>query len=236
MQFQRATKGIARRRRVEEVRTQLRHRLVLAQEEERRRIARELHDDLTQRLAVLAIEARELEQVPGRGEDVAERAGGIREQLVALSERVHTLSRQLHPSILDHLGLVDALRSECLSLRRRDGLTVNYHAQNVPPDLSPDMALCFYRVAQEALRNVARHARCSEVSVRLVPNEQEMVLCVQDGGVGFDPAGGTGKTGLGLESNRERARLIQARLVVRSRPGKGTRVTLRVPLQRGSPR
>jgi signal transduction histidine kinase len=230
-----AAKQIARRRRVEQARTELRHRLVRAQEEEHRRIARELHDDLTQRLAVLAIEAGKLEQVPGHGEDVVARARGIREQLVALSEIVHSLSRQLHPSILDDLGLVDALGSECLSLHQRDGVTVDYHAQNVPLDLSRDVALCFYRVAQEALRNVARHARCSEASVRLVADEREMVLCVQDRGVGFD-IGGVGKTGLGLESIRERACLIQARLVVRSRPGKGTRVILRVPLQRRSQR
>jgi PAS domain S-box-containing protein len=222
---------IARRRRVEETRTELRHRLVRAQEEEHRRIARELHDDLTQRLAVLAIEAGTLEQVPSHCEDVAERARGIREQLAALSESVHSLSRQLHPSILDDLGLVDALGSECLSLRERDSVTVKYHAQNVPLDLPRDVALCFYRVAQEALRNVARHAACPEASVRLVANEREMVLCVRDRGVGFD-VGGMGKTGIGLESIRERARLIQARLTVRSRPGKGTRVTLRVPLQR----
>jgi signal transduction histidine kinase len=211
----------------------LRHRLVRAQEEEHRRIARELHDDLTQRLAVLAIEAGKLEQLPGHGEEVAERARGIREELVALSESVHSLSRQLHPSILDDLGLVDALGSECLRLRQRDGVTVKYHARNVPTDVSRDVGLCFYRVAQEALRNVARHARCSEASVRLVANEREMVLCVRDRGIGF-AIGGMGKTGLGLESIRERAQLIQARLVVRSRPGKGTRVTLRVPLQRRS--
>jgi signal transduction histidine kinase len=230
-----AAKQISRRRRVQQARTELRHRLVRAQEEEHRRIARELHDDLTQRLAVLAIEAGKLEEIPGHSEDVVARARGIREELVALSEIVHSLSRQLHPSILDDLGLMDALGSECLSLRQRDGVTVNYHAQNVPLDLSRDVALCFYRVAQEALRNVARHARCSEASVRLVANEREMVLCVRDRGAGFD-IGRVGKTGLGLESIRERACLIRARLVVHSRPGKGTRVTLRIPLQRRSQR
>jgi signal transduction histidine kinase len=155
----------------------------------------------------------------------------MREQLVALSESVHSLSRQLHPSILDDLGLVDALRSECLSLGQRDGIAVKYHARGVPSDLSRDVALCFYRVAQEALRNVAHHARCPKASVRLAGNERELVLCVRDRGVGFDLAA-RGKMGLGLESVHERARLVQARLTVRSRPGKGTRITLRVPLQR----
>jgi PAS domain S-box-containing protein len=227
----RLAQQIARRQRARAARTELRRRLVHAQEEEHRRIARELHDDLTQQLAILAIDAGKLEQAPGRGEDVAERARGLREQLVALSENVHSLSRQLHPSILDDLGIVDALRSECLSLGQRDGITVKYHPQDVPSDLPRDVALCFYRVAQEALRNVAHHARCPKASVSLVAEGRELVLCVRDRGAGFDLAG-RGKAGLGLESIRERARLIQARLTVRSRPGKGTRITLRAPLQR----
>jgi PAS domain S-box-containing protein len=224
---------IARRQQVEESRTDLRRRLVRAQEEEHRRIARELHDDLTQRLAVLAIDAGKLERLPGRSEEVAESARGMRAQLVALSESVHSLSRQLHPSILDDLGLVDALRSECLSLRQRDGITVKFHAQDVPTDLPRDVTLCFYRVAQEALRNVAHHAQCPRASVRLVARERDLVLCVRDRGVGFDLAG-RGKAGLGLESIRERARLIQARLTVRSQQGAGTKIILGVPLHRKS--
>src|SRR5262249_28186596 len=182
----RLARQIAGRQGVEEGRMELRHRLVRAQEEEHRRIARELHDDLTQRLAVLAIDAGRLEQMPGCGEGVTEWARDMREQLAALSESVHSLSRQLHPSILDDLGLVDALRSECLSLGQRDGITVKYHAQDVPTDLPRDVALCFYRVAQEALRNVAHHAQCPRASVGLVANERGLVLCVRDRGVGFD--------------------------------------------------
>jgi signal transduction histidine kinase len=227
----RLEKQIAKRKRVEQARTELLRRLVFAQEEEHRRIARELHDDLTQRLAVLAIDAGTLEQLPGCPQDVARRTRAIREQLVALSESVHSLSRQLHPSILDDLGLVDALRSECLSLKQRDGITVKYSAQHVPADLPRDVALGIYRVAQAALRNVARHARCAEASVWLVANPRELVLCVQDRGIGFEVTA-HGKLGLGLESMRERARLIHADLSVRSRPGKGTRIALRVPLRR----
>jgi signal transduction histidine kinase len=231
---ERLAKQIARRDRVEEARMELRRRLVRAQEDEHRRIARELHDDLTQRLAVLAIDAGKLEQSAGGGADLAERARDMRAQLVALSESVHSLSRQLHPSILDDLGLGDALRSECLSLSRRDGIAVKFYIRNVPTGLPRDVALCFYRVAQEALRNVARHARCPHASVGLVGTERQLVLCVRDRGVGFDLAG-TGKAGLGLESIRERARLIGARLTVRSRPWAGTRITLRVALSRRSP-
>jgi len=222
---------IAKRKQVQEARTELLRRLVRAQEEEHRRIARELHDDLTQRLAVLAIDTGKLEQLSGCPPAIGEMARDIREQLVALSESVHSLSRQLHPSILDDLGLVDALRSECLSLHRRDGVAVEYTAQNVPTNLPRHVALCVYRVAQEALRNVARHARSPWASVRLVANEQELVLRVRDRGVGFEVAT-RGKTGLGLESMRERARLIHARLRVRSRAGEGTQITVRVPIHR----
>jgi PAS domain S-box-containing protein len=225
---------VAKRQQVEEVRTELVRRLVHAQETEHRRIARELHDDLTQRLAVLAIDAGALEQLPGCPRDVGEKARGMREQLVALSESVHALSRQLHPSILDDLGLVDALRSECFSVRQRDGIAVRYDARDVPPDLPRDVALCVYRVAQEALRNVVRHAGSPRAAVRLVADERELVLSVRDWGAGFEVAT-RGKTGLGLESMRERARLIHARLTVRSRPGRGTKVTVRVPLYRSMP-
>jgi PAS domain S-box-containing protein len=224
----------AKRKRAEEGRTELLRRLVHAQETEHRRIARELHDDLTQQLAVLAIDAGALEQLPGCPGDITVRARNMREQLAALSESVHSLSRQLHPSILDDLGLVDALRSECMGLRQRDGLAVTCRSGGVPADLPRDVALCVYRVAQEALRNVVRHAQCPEAAVRLLANERELVLSVRDWGAGFEVAT-RGKSGLGLESMRERARLIHARLTVRSRPGQGTRITMRVPLHRSQP-
>src|SRR5262249_54943657 len=203
-------------------------------EDEHRRIARELHDDLTQRLAILAIDAGTIEQWPGCPGDIAEKARGMCEQLGALSESVHLLSRQMHPSILDDLGLVDTLRSECLALTRRDGIAVKYHAEDVPKDLPRDVALCVYRVAQESLRNIARHARSARASVRLIATGRELVLCVQDRGIGFDVAARR-EGGLGLESMRERARLIRARLAVRSRPGEGTKVILRVPLHQRWP-
>ena len=222
---------VARRRQVEATRTDLRRRLVHAQEEEHRRISRELHDDLTQRLAVLAIDAGMLEQMPGSPALVEERARGMREQLIALSESVHSLSRQLHPSILDELGVVDALRAECQSLGQRDGIAVRFVVRDVPTGLSREMALCVYRVTQEALRNVARHAKTRKASVLLSATDRRLVLRVRDRGVGFDVAT-RGKMGLGLESMKERARLVRARLTVASRSGEGTNVMLRIPLHR----
>jgi PAS domain S-box-containing protein len=221
---------VAKRMRVEAERTELVRRLVRAQEDHYRRVARELHDDLTQRLAVVAIDAGSIEESPDCPRQIREKVRVMREQLVALSESVHFLSHQMHPSILEDLGLVDTLRSECLSLNQRDGIAVKYDARDVPTDLPRDIALCVYRVAQESLRNIARHAVTNRASVRLVATGGELVLCVRDRGIGFDVARRR-ERGLGLESMRERAGLIQARLAIRSRPQQGTKVILRVPLR-----
>jgi PAS domain S-box-containing protein len=225
---------IAKRKEVEAARTDLLRRLVHAQEEEHRRIARELHDDLTQRLAALAIDAEALEQLGKLPRDIRQRLHDMRGQLVSLSQSVHCLSRQLHPAILDDLGLVDALRSECTSVQERDGIQVDYRAENVPTDLPRGVALCVYRVTQEALRNAGRHSQSPRVSVRLIANNDGLVLRIRDHGIGFDVAG-HGRPGVGLESMHERARLVHARLMVHSRRGEGTQVTLRVPLHRSSP-
>jgi signal transduction histidine kinase len=147
-------------------------RLLNAQEEERRRIAREMHDDWTQRLAVLSIDIAKLEKHLGAPEKALPLLRTMQEQLVALSEDVHALSRQLHPSILDDLGLVEALRSECASFSRREGIAVVYRPEKVPATLPKDVALCVYRVAQEALRNLAKHAAVNQawVSLSLTPS------------------------------------------------------------------
>jgi signal transduction histidine kinase len=205
-------------------------KLLHAQEEERRRIAREMHDDWTQRLALLGIDVAKLEKHLGTPETALPLLRTMQEHLVGLSEDVHALSRQLHPAILDDLGLVEALRSECASLSHREGIAVVYRPQEVPTTLPKDVALCVYRIAQEALRNLAKHAAVNEAWVTLDATGPELVLRVQDRGVGFDPAGGHLQPGLGLSSMEERARLIQAKLSVTSAPGRGTTVEVCVPL------
>jgi signal transduction histidine kinase len=205
-------------------------KLLQAQEEERRRIAREMHDDWTQRLAVLAIDTARMERELRSGHSALAPLQTMREGQVSLSEDVHALSRQLHPSILDDLGLADALLSECASVSRRGGIAVDYRPEGVPTVLPNEVAFCVYRVAQEALRNIARHARVTTARVSLVGTGQDLLLSVQDEGVGFDPAGARAQLGLGLSSMEERVRLIQAELTIRSEPGRGTTVTMRVPL------
>jgi PAS domain S-box-containing protein len=206
-------------------------RLFRAQEVERRRLAREMHDDLTQRLAVMAIDIGKLEEQLNLPVSVAELLRGTRDQLVKLSEDVHALSRQLHPSILEDLGLTRALRSECVLFQQREGIAVIYQTDNVPASLPRDTALCLYRIAQEALRNVARHAATSSVEVSLIGYDGDVLLTVSDAGKGFDVEGGRSQRGLGLASMEERARLIGAELSIHSHPDKGTTITVLV-LQR----
>lgn len=210
-------------------------KLLHAQEQERRRIAREMHDDWTQRLALLGIDIAKLEKHIGAPETALPLLHTMQEQLVSLSEDVHALSRQLHPSILDDLGLVEALRSECASFSRREGIAVVYSSEEVPTALPKDVALCIYRVAQEALRNLAKHAAVNEAWVSLLATGSELLLRIQDKGVGFDPVVARTEPGLGLSSMEERVRLIQATLSVTSILGQGTTVEVRVSLAPRAP-
>jgi len=208
-------------------------KLLHAQEEERRRIAREMHDDWTQRLAVLGIDVANLEAKLDSPEKALPLLRTMQGQLVKLSEDVHALSRQLHPSILDDLGLIEALRSECASYWCREAIAVEYRPANVPQAVPADVALCLYRVAQEALRNVAKHAAVSAARLDLIGDDAGLLLCVRDWGAGFDPNDPRAQPGMGLSSMTERVRLVQGRLFIGSAPGQGTTVEMRVPLVRG---
>lgn len=223
----------ALRRSQKDLRT-LAGKLLTAQEAERRRLAREMHDDLTQRLAILAIEAGKLEgQLESSGGGVPEKLRDMKEQMVKLAADVHAISRQLHPSILDDLGLVDAMEAECTSFSQREGIIVTYEAKNVPATLPKDLALSLYRITQEALRNIAKHAQIQEAHVSLVGTDDDVILMIEDHGVGFDRAQVRRKKGVGLASMEERVRLIQGDLSVQSRPGQGTVIEVRVSLTGG---
>jgi signal transduction histidine kinase len=214
-------------RRSEQEARELSGRLISAQEDERARLARELHDDTTQRLAMLAIGA-------GRGERAAVGEDSVlwremREELARLSEDVHALSYRLHPSTLADLGLAEALRSECDRFARAEEIVVAKEIDGVPGDVPAATALAVFRVAQEALRNVARHARASHVAVALRRPGGALVLRVRDDGVGFDVEGRSGR-GLGLASMRQRVALLGGAIEVRSAPGQGTDVRISVPI------
>lgn len=205
-------------------------RLIVAQEEERRRLARELHDDLNQRLAGIAIAIADVKQrsadVSGAVRQQLDRAG---EQLAQLVGSVRQLSHQMHPGVLEHAGLVLALRSLAQDLASRGELEVDLAFGELDQPLPGDVALVLYRVAQEALRNVVKHAGTGSAEVFLGRVGEMLVLTVRDHGVGFDPTIRSGGQGLGLLSIHERVRVLGGDVRVRTSPGAGTEVTVRVP-------
>jgi signal transduction histidine kinase len=216
------------RRKAERVARSLGGRLVTAHEDERRRIARELHDDVSQRLASLAIEAASLEARGGPAG--GETARSIREGLVELSDDVHALSYRLHPSVIEELGLGEALQIECDRVAS-DALRVELNCADVRGRLPAGTALCLFRVAQESLRNVVRHARASSVNVRVVDKDGGISLAVRDNGRGFDVSATSGRASLGLASMRERVRVVGGTLTIESSLGRGTVINAWIPLQ-----
>ena len=224
-----------RRRRSEAAAHELGGRLINAQEQERARLARELHDDVTQRLALLAMDAGRAERHSVNGSGGAMKS--MREGLVRLSEDVHALSYRLHPALLEDLGLVEALKSEGERVARTSPIRVETDARDIPERLPQDVALCLFRVAQESLRNVARHAGASQAEVRLQRVNGGLQLAVRDDGIGFDPARHRNGTSLGHVSMRQRVLLLGGKVDIESRPGRGTLVRAWVPLkeERGEP-
>ena len=206
-------------------------RLIRAQEEERSRIARELHDDLSQRLALLSIELEQLTQkIPARQGDLRARIQGAWAKAQEISVEVHRISYQLHPSKLEHLGLVPAVKSFCDELSSRHGIRITFRNRGVSAALPKDVALCVFRIAQEALRNVVRHSGAPEARIVLGMASRSVQLCVSDSGAGFDVEAAARKKGLGLVSMTERLRLVGGELTISSRPSRGTQIEARVPV------
>lgn len=202
-------------------------RLIRAQEDERSRLGRELHDDITQRLAVLAIDVGRCER---QADTDPAALAGVREGLARLGSDVHALSYQLHPSILADLGLVAALEVETERMTRIEGLPVAFAALGVPAAVPRPVALCLYRVAQESLRNLSRHATASAARVTLAAEAGTIRLEVEDDGSGFDPDAVRHRPSLGLASMRQRVAAVGGTVRIDSRPGGGTRVTAELPL------
>lgn len=221
----------ALRRRSDRIR-ELAGKLITLQEEERKRVARELHDDLSQQVAGIAIGLSNIKRKASAGKDVSELLEALRGRTVALSADVRNLSHRLHPAVLAHAGLVASLGSQCEEFERISDVETRFSAADVPDDVADDVGLCLYRIAQEALRNVARHARAKSVEVALSFDSGELAMQVRDDGVGFDASLASTREGLGLVSMEERARLVGGVLIVEAAPGEGTAVSVRVPLGR----
>jgi signal transduction histidine kinase/ABC-type uncharacterized transport system substrate-binding protein len=210
-------------------------RIMTAQEEERRRIARDLHDDVNQQLAALSIGLSGLgDCVPlGTTADFADKLAQLDARTGALSESIRHLSHELHPGILQHVGLVAALRDYCRSFTREHDVPVTFHAAGDLETVPPNVGLCLYRVVQEGLGNVAKHAGAREARVTVEGRGLEVMLAITDDGRGFDPREARSRHGLGLLSLDERVRLVGGRLVVEAQPLHGTELRIVVPLAEG---
>lgn len=205
--------------------------LISAQEEASKQLARELHDDFGQRLAGLLMEVSALEQkLPVSANGVRDRVQGIGEKIGTLAKDIGNVSRQLHSSVLDNVGLAAALEAECEGFSEREGVPAEFQPAGIPEALPEDISLCLYRIAQESLRNIAKHANASKVQLNLSTQANDIVLGVQDSGNGFDISCTRTNGGLGLVSMEERVRRLSGSLLIESEPGKGTKVEVRIPL------
>ena len=206
----------------------LARRLIVSQEEERQRIARELHDDLSQKIALLNLEVDQIaDEVPVHGHRT--RLEKLSSQVGEIASDLSHLSHDLHPSRLQTLGLIESLRVLCREFSQQRQLSVAFNAVELPASVDPRVALCLYRITQEALRNVAKHSRAREASVALSCEGGDVQQQIADSGVGFDPYS-TEQTGLGLVSMRERVGILNGELVINASPGRGTRIGVRVPM------
>jgi signal transduction histidine kinase len=196
------------------------------------RLARELHDDLSQSLALLAVELDIFGQKPpATGSEVGGRMREFSTQVKNLSSNVHRLSHELHPAKLEQLGLATAVRGFCQELGAAHKISIGFEQHEVPRVLPNDIALCLYRIVQESLQNVVKHSGASGAKVELTADENEIRLNISDSGCGFEmPMAGS--SSLGLVSMNERVRLVQGQISVHSRKSEGTRIEVRVPLER----
>ena len=218
---------ITDRKRVEEARSAMTRRLIEAQEQERSRIGRELHDDINQRLALLAIELEQLRNNPG---EVSNGLQQLLEKTHALSHDVQALSHELHSSRLEYLGAVSCMRSWCREFSERQKMEVDFRS-DVPSPLPFEIGLSLLRVLQEALNNAVKHSGVKSVEVQLEEQLNEVHLLVRDSGNGFDIEAARQGSGLGLTSMQERIRLVNGTIALESKPMAGTTIHVRVPFR-----
>ena len=206
-------------------------RLITAQDDERARLARAMHDGLSQDMALLAVELDILGQhPPDAPEQIKHRTDELASKVKALSADVHRMAHGLHPAKLDQLGLAAATTGHCRDVERTHAITVHCECRDVPRLLPPAVARCLYRVTQEALHNVVKHSGAKRASVELTAADGEISLSITDDGKGFDFESVRAEAGLGLISMRERVQLVHGQIEWRSRLGGGTRVDVHVPL------
>jgi PAS domain S-box-containing protein len=205
-------------------------KLVEVQEEERTRIARDLHDDINQRLAMLAVEIDQLKQnPPDSAAELTSRLAEFRQRLSEVSMGVQSISHQLHSPQLEYLGIVAAMKTFCREFAARQSVELDFKHEEIPQPVSHEVSLCLFRILQEALHNAIKHSNSRHYDVRLEYSANQLHLIVSDRGTGFDPEAATRKGGLGLVNMSERARLVRGTIQIDSKPMGGTTIHVRVP-------
>jgi PAS domain S-box-containing protein len=217
---------VTSRKEAEETLSNINRRLIEAQEQERMRIGRELHDDINQRLAMLAVELEQLQQNPS---EVQSRLRKLLEETSEISSDVEALSRELHSSKLQYLGVVAGIRSWCREFGERQNIEIDFRSDvaSVP---SLEIGVCLFRVLQESLHNVVKHSGVKHVEVCLMEQSNQVHLIVSDSGKGFYVESAIQGKGLGLTSMQERVRLVNGKITIESKPMGGTTIEVRVPL------
>ena len=208
--------------------------LIAAQEKERSRLASEIHDDFSQRMALLALGLENAEEaVATSPSEAVQQIHSLFTSASEIGADLHTFSHLLHSSTLERLGLVPGVSALCKEFSIRHGIEVDFRAENVPRTVDPDVALCVFRIVQEGLRNLNKYSGAREAKVRLRNTADKLRVSICDEGIGFDVREASKKEGLGIRSMEERAHLLGGRFEIHSERGKGTRIEASVPLQRG---
>jgi signal transduction histidine kinase len=211
----------------------LSHRLLDAQEKERARLARELHDDLGQSLALLSIQLSQLNEDVGDASAARHVIEHLVSEISLLAAHVHRISHELHPAILQQLGLVPALRGICRELTAaHHNLKIDFESENITSKIPNDVSLCLYRVAQETLQNVVKHSCATSAQVNLKMESGKLLLSISDNGVGFDMNDRKIKQSLGLISIQERVHAVKGAVKIVSEPGNGTKIEASAPINR----
>ena len=209
-------------------------RILSAGEEERRYLARELHDDVSQRLAAVSIETGTLENKMSESSEIKVPLGKLKKNLISICDDLHRMSRHMHPSVLDDFGLADALRSECGELSQRWGIPIELHCSKRFPEIPKSVALCLYRVAQESLWNAIRHSGGSKITIELKSDAEFVYMDISDDGKGFEPSTVQKTRRLGLASMSERIRLVSGTIRTLSAPGQGVTISVVAPIPEAS--
>jgi len=221
---------ITQRKRGEEALSSVSRRLIQAQEAERARIARDLHDDIGQRLALLTMTLEQLTHIRSHTSDEGRsHLDALRAQAADISASVRALAHELHSSRLQHLGVVAAMKGFCAELSAQQKIEVDFGGAETQPGVPAETALCLFRVLQEALHNAVRHSGVRQFEVQLRDTTDALQLTVRDKGSGFDPETAIDGGGLGLTSMKERLKLVGGELLIKSRPSGGTTIVARVP-------